>query len=634
MNKGLQVRVLIVCLALVAGLSALSGRLVYLQWDAGEDVESSSSSRSVQRPLLARTGYIVDRNEEVIARNNPVTTIAVDPYHLSDPSLVSAGVAYARAVLHEDWAGGSEPRRDSILKAIRTEIHDTRSDEEIVAQHLSFLTSILTPYLDGFEHRDELLKKIGSIKVNGSGPPITIAKRIPEEVADKIQAAIKENRIQGLIFEKSFRRIYPNPLLAAHLVGMRSSRLISENSKEERMVGVSGLEKSVSHYLEGKDGYEITKRDFYSMSRGKTSGLVKPPIPGLDVQVSIDLNLQAIVESELDAGLAFAEAERGTVIVMDPKTGEILAMASRPTFDLNKREKVATAGVNFATQAVYEPGSTFKIVATAAAIDCGLANLSTQVFCDNGLCHEFSPPLKGYGFGWLSLGRVLAESDNIGTYKFAKMVGRERFYDYVSAFGFGQKTGIELNGELAGLAPRTTNNREFASRSYGYAVNVTPLQIANAYCAIANGGKLMKPLLVKSVIMPNGQRIESFEPEVVREVISPHSAKLMRRALLKVTEPGGTALQAAVPGFGVAGKTGTTRKFVNGRYAENSHVVSFAGMLPVEDPAFVCVVVVDDPKVSGVSHYGGTIAAPVFSKVASRLASAMNLKPTRAIAQP
>ena len=634
MNKGLQVRVLIVCLALVAGLSALSGRLVYLQWDAGEDVESSSSSRSVQRPLLARTGYIVDRNEEVIARNNPVTTIAVDPYHLSDPSLVSAGVAYARAVLHEDWAGGSEPRRDSILKAIRTEIHDTRSDEEIVAQHLSFLTSILTPYLDEFEHRDELLKKIGSIKVNGSGPPITIAKRIPEEVADKIQAAIKENRIQGLIFEKSFRRIYPNPLLAAHLVGMRSSRLISENSKEERMVGVSGLEKSVSHYLEGKDGYEITKRDFYSMSRGKTSGLVKPPIPGLDVQVSIDLNLQAIVESELDAGLAFAEAERGTVIVMDPKTGEILAMASRPTFDLNKREKVATAGVNFATQAVYEPGSTFKIVATAAAIDCGLANLSTQVFCDNGLCHEFSPPLKGYGFGWLSLGRVLAESDNIGTYKFAKMVGRERFYDYVSAFGFGQKTGIELNGELAGLAPRTTNNREFASRSYGYAVNVTPLQIANAYCAIANGGKLMKPLLVKSVIMPNGQRIESFEPEVVREVISPHSAKLMRRALLKVTEPGGTALQAAVPGFGVAGKTGTTRKFVNGRYAENSHVVSFAGMLPVEDPAFVCVVVVDDPKVSGVSHYGGTIAAPVFSKVASRLASAMNLKPTRAIAQP
>ena len=130
---------------------------------------------------------------------------------------------------------------------------------------MSFLTSILTPYLDEFEHRDELLKKIGSIKVNGSGPPITIAKRITEEVADKIQAAIKENRIQGLIFEKSFRRIYPNPLLAAHLVGMRSSRLISENSKEERMVGVSGLEKSVSHYLEGKDGYEITKRDFYSM---------------------------------------------------------------------------------------------------------------------------------------------------------------------------------------------------------------------------------------------------------------------------------------------------------------------------------------------------------------------------------
>lgn len=633
MNKGLQARVLIVCLALVAGLSVLSGRLVYLQWDTGEEDSGSVSSRSVQRPLLARTGYIVDRNEEVIARNNPVTAIVVDPYHLGDPSLVSAGVAYARAVLHEDWATGSEQRRDSILKSIRDEVHESRSDSEIVAQHLSFVTSILTPYLDDFEHRDDLLKKIGEIKVGSKGRPITIAKRIPEEVADKIQAAVEENRIQGLSFEKSFRRIYPNPLLAAHLVGMRSSRPIAEDSKEERMVGVSGLEKSAAHYLEGKDGYEITKRDFYSMSRGKTSGLVKPPIPGLNVQISMDLNLQAIVESELDAGLAFAKAEKGTIVVMDPKTGEVLAMASRPTFDLNKREKVATAGVNFATQAVYEPGSTFKIIATAAAIEEGLANRWTRVFCNDGVCNELKPPVKDYmSFGWLSLQEVLAKSSNIGAYKFAKMLGRDRFYDYVADFGFGQKTGISLGGEQAGLTPRTSNNREFASRCYGYAVNVTPLQVANAYCTIANGGKLMKPLLLKAVIMPNGQRLHSFEPEMVRQVISPQTALEMRRALATVTEAGGTATEGAVPGFGVAGKTGTAWKFINGKYDKNRKVVSFAGMLPVENPEFVCVVVIDDPRTTQTSHGGGKIAAPIFSKVAGRLATAMNLKPTRRVA--
>lgn len=635
MNKGLQWRIMAVCTALVVGLSALSYRLIILQWNSADEYADSSPGRSVKRKLLARTGYIVDRNEEVIARNNPVTTISVDPYHLGDPSVVAAGVAHARAVLHEDWATGSPRRQDVILKSIRNQIHETRSDEDIVGQHLSFLASILTPYLTEYAHRDELLAKIGPVRVGKGRSPVILAKGVPEEIADKIESSIKENRIQGLTFEKSYRRIYPNPKLAVHVVGMLSSRPVTEGSKEERMVGVSGIERSQSRYLQGKDGYEITKRDNFDLSLGKTRGVVKPPISGLDVQLSLDLGFQAIVEEELDLGLEYAQAERGTIVVMAPGTGEILAMASRPAFDLNKRENVATAGVNFATQGVYEPGSTFKIIATAAAIEEGLANPWTRVFCNDGVCDELKPPVKDYApFGWLSLQEVLAKSSNIGTYKFAKMLGRERFYDYVADFGFGQRTGIALGGEQAGLTPRTSNNREFASRCYGYAVNVTPLQVANAYCAIANDGKLMKPLLVKSVIMPNGQRLHSFEPEMIRQVISPQTAKLMRRALATVTEPGGTATKGAVPGFGVAGKTGTAWKVINGGYDKNRKVASFAGMLPVDEPEFVCVVVVDDPQVNNISHGGGTIAAPVFSRVAGRLASAMNLKPTRAIVQP
>ncbi len=620
MNLGLQSRILLVCLALVAGLSALSGRLIYLQWDANAGDSSSSPGRSVKRPLLARNGYIVDRNEEVIARNNPVTTIIVDRKNLADASVVAAGVAHARAVLHEDWPTASEQRRDSILSSIRHQILDVRSDEEIVAQHLSFLASILTPHLEQYPHRDDLLRRIGPVKKGARGEKI-LAKEIPEEIADKIQAAVKENRIQCLRFEKSYRRIYPNPQLAAHVIGL-------VNYKGE---GVAGIERSMGKYLHGKDGYEITKRDARNLPLGKSSGVVKPPIPGLDVQLSLDLSFQAIVEEELDAGLAFAQSSRGTIVVMEPNTGEILAMASRPTYDLNKREGVDVAGVNFATQAVYEPGSTFKIIATAAAIDAGLANPWTSVFCHNGVCEELSPPVKDYApFGWLTLQQVLAKSSNIGTYQFAKMLGRERFYDQVGNFGFGKKTQIALGGEQAGLTPRSTNNREFASRCYGYAVNVTPLQVANAYCVLANGGKLMKPLLVKAVMMPNGQRIHTFEPEIVRQVVSPQTARLMRHALATVTQPGGTATKAAVPGFPVAGKTGTAWKVVDGGYDKNRKVASFAGMLPVERPEFVCVVVVDDPTVASISHGGGTIAAPIFSSVSARLAAAMNLKPIRA----
>lgn len=624
MSKGLQVRVLVVCLALVAGLSALSGRLVYLQWGSADDLSDSSPGRTVKRPLLAQNGYIVDRNEEVIARNNPVTTIIVDKKNLADASVVAAGVAHARAVLHEDWASASEQRRDQIVGSIRHQILSDRSDEEIVQQHLSFLASILTPHLTEYAHRDDLLAKIGLVKEGTRGEQI-LAKEIPEEIADRIQDSVKENRIQCLRFEKSYRRIYPNPKLAAHVIGL-------VNFEGE---GVAGIEKSMSRYLHGKDGYEITKRDARNLPLGKTSGVIKPPIIGRDVQLSIDLSLQAIAEEELDAGLAFAQAERGTVLVMRPQTGEILAMASRPTYDLNKRENVDIAGVNYATQAVYEPGSTFKIIATSAAIECGLANSWTRVFCHDGVCNELNPPVKDYApFGWLTLEEVLAKSSNIGTYQFAKMVGRERFYDYMEAYGFGQRTGIDLGGEQAGLTSRSTNNREFASKCYGYAVNVTPLQVANAYCVIANGGKLMRPLLVKSVMMPNGQRIETYEPEVIRQVISPETAGMMRRALATVTEPGGTATHGAVPGFGVAGKTGTAWKVIDGGYDKNRKVASFAGMLPVDNPEFVCVVVIDDPRTPDATHGGGTIAAPVFSKVAGRLAAAMNLKPTRAVVPP
>lgn len=617
MKGGLQFRILAVCSALVVGLSALSWRLIQLQWNTESMAKSSSPGRSVKHVLIAQNGYIVDRNEEIIAQNNPVTTIIVDKNNLARASVVAAGVAYASAVLREDWGSASEQRRDKIVGSIRHRVMQEMSEEAIVEQHLTFLLSVLTPYLD-YEHRDDLRQRIGKI---GHGEQV-IAKEIPEEIADKIQAAVLENRIQCLRFEKSYRRIYSNPGLAAHVIGIQN----------HEGKGVSGIESSFSKNLEGRDGYEITQRDTRGLALGKTSGVIQPPIKGTDVKLAVDLGLQAIAEEELDVGLVHAEAERGTVIVMDPKTGEVLAMASRPTYDLNLRENVAAAGVNYATQAVYEPGSTFKFIVTAAAIELGLMGPRSVVFCHNGVLNEMKPPVKDYApFGWLTLEQVLAKSSNIGTYQIAKAVGRDRFYDYMEAFGFGERTGIDLGAEQAGLAPRSSNNREFASKCYGYAINVTPLQVANGYCAIANGGKLMRPLIAKATLAPNGQVLHQYEPEVVRQVVSERTARLMRTALSTVTEPGGTATLAAVPGFWVAGKTGTAWKVIDGGYDRSRKVTSFVGMLPAEDPEFVCVVVIDDPRTKEVSLGGGTIAAPVFSRVAGRIASAMNLKPTREV---
>jgi cell division protein FtsI/penicillin-binding protein 2 len=346
------------------------------------------------------------------------------------------------------------------------------------------------------------------------------------------------------------------------------------------------------------------------------------------------MGLQAIVEEEMDACLAKFQSERGAVILMNPKNGEILAMASRPHFDLNHRKDIAQNGFNFATQAIYEPGSTFKIIATGAAINEGLAKPTTQVFCHNGLYVEGSNKVPDHHpYGSLTLEGVLAKSSNIGAYKFAKMIGSKRFYDYVQRWGFGRKTGICLNGESSGIARNTNNIVDFSRASYGYALNVTPLQMASAYSVIGGDGRLLKPKIVKSLVANDGTVVEIFPEEEICRVLKPETARQMREAMIKTIEPGGTATLAAVPGYKVSGKTGTAKRHnPNGSgYLNNSYTVSFAGMMPAHDPAFVGVVVIDDPKTTKVSRYGGTIAAPAFGRIAERAATYLNLPPTEPV---
>ena len=239
-------------------------------------------------------------------------------------------------------------------------------------------------------------------------------------------------------------------------------------------------------------------------------------------------------------------------------------------------------------------------------------------------------------YGNLTLEGVLIKSSNIGAYMFARQLGPKRFYQYTSDWGFGRKTGILLGGESSGIARNTNNAVDFSRASYGYALNVTPLQMACAYGAIGGDGRLLKPKIVKALVANDGTVVESFPSEVVAQVIRPETARKMREALAKVTQPGGTATLAAVPGHRVAGKTGTAlRHNPNGRgYLANSYTVSFAGIMPAENPAFVGIVVIDDPRTNKVTRYGGTIAAPAFGKIAARAATYLNIQPTEPVTTP
>ncbi len=633
MTSTFQARCITLLTILVIGLSVLSWRLVQIQLvDRQRYAESSRKAFHRIEKLPAARGMIVDSREEPIAKSIPVSTLFLDRNHLIDPKLASYGVACKELSATDGWEQLDSDARKRQVVSLRGEILERDTGEEIVRKQKEYAVSVLARPL-GMK-RAELMAKIE----NGKGKSMwfPLVKDMPDDVAEGLRETITRNFLQGFEFQNSSKRWYSSPNLATHLIGFTGEKeMLNEKGKlEAKVVGRFGIESAMQEYLAGRDGWRQHHRDARGLVVPGNSGSLLPPRAGLNVQLTIDMGLQAIVEEEMEACLAEFKSERGAVILMNPKNGEILAMASRPHFDLNHRKDIAQNGFNFATQAIYEPGSTFKIIATGAAINEGIAKPTTQIFCHNGLYSEggFTVP-DHHPYGSLTLEGVLAKSSNIGAYKFAKQLGSKRFYDYVSRWGFGHKTGVMLGGESSGIARNTNNPVDFSRASYGYALNVTPLQMACAYAVIGGDGRLLKPKIVKSLVANDGTVVETFPDEEVCRVLKPETARQMREAMIKTIEPGGTATLAAVPGYKVSGKTGTAKRHnPNGSgYLNNSYTVSFAGMIPAHDPAFVGVVVIDDPKTTKVSRYGGTIAAPAFGRIAARAATYLNLPPTEPV---
>jgi cell division protein FtsI/penicillin-binding protein 2 len=632
-NQKFQNRCIILCSILVIGLSGLSARLVQIQLvDRQRYAESSRKTYHRVEKLPAIRGMIVDRHEEPLAKSIPVATLFVDKKHLNDPNLAADCLAFQEASTTAGWEGLDATERRRRVASMRGDILGRDTAEAIIQKHLAHAVGILARPLG--MRREELRDKIE----NSKGQWVPLAKEIPEDVADMLREAVDKNWLQGFEFENSIKRWYTAPNLATHLIGFTGEveKTDPEGKTTHQVVGRFGIESSMEEYLAGRDGWREHRRDTRGLVVPGNSGSLLPPRAGLNVQLTIDMGLQAIVEEELDATLKEVESAKGTVVLMDPATGEILAMANRPHFDLNHKQNIAENSLNYAIQTTYEPGSTIKIIATAAALNEGLVTPQTSIFCHNGYFQDGPVVVEdSHPAGMLTFEGVLMKSNNIGTYKLGRQVGATRFYEYLDRWGFGKKTGILLSDESRGIARNTGNPMDFSRACFGYATAVTPLQMACAYSVIASDGKLRKPKIVKSLVANDGSVIQNFEPEVVNEVLKPATAAKMRTALQKVTEKGGTATQAAVPGFKVAGKTGTVHKHnPKGGYFANSYIASFIGMMPANDPKFVCAVVIDDPRTTKMNIYGGTIAGPCFRKIAERVAVRMNLQPTEPVSPP
>lgn len=462
---------------------------------------------------------------------------------------------------------------------------------------------------------------------------VRVAKDISEEKM-KLLEEIGYPQPSPLIFYERLKRVYPHDHYASHVLGfvnLRESKTDFAELKVEIQKGVTGVERAMDAYLAGQPGERRVVRDG-TLRRNEIAAYRLPdrePRQGLNVVLTLDGMVQHIVEEEADRVVEEFHPEKLHIIVSKPQTGEILALCNRPTFNPNDRRGLTNQMLkNCAIMDQYEPGSTFKVVILAAAMNEHIADLDTTIFCENGKFLYSGRWIRdGGSYGRIPLRECLARSSNIAFAKLGLALRSDRLYSYARAFGFGDRAQAEegaLPGEERGLLhPESLwTNLSQVTVPIGYEVAVTNLQMTMAFGALCNGGRLMEPRLIQAVVDDQGRRVRSYLPRLVRQVVSADVASREVEALRGVVEEG-TGKKASVPGYVVGGKTGTAKKLHNGRYTTEAHVASFIGYLATNEPEVVISVVVNDPK--GGSYYGGSVAAPIFHNIAVRVAEHLNL---------
>ncbi len=519
---------------------------------------------------VAQRGVILDRHSRMLAESIESIAFYADPVKVRHTPLFDEQ---------------EKPVIDKQTKKQKT-YDNTAAVATLFAKHLG-------------RNRQEILKELRIKRgVAVLGRKIPVAQALP----------LMQNKPHGTWFDKEQQRYYLN--VAAQLIG-------STDSKNE---GSSGLEMQLNKELKGRDGTRIFQRNATGVRYPAPDAQQQSAIPGNTVQLTIDGDIQSIVEDELAKAVTTFQAEAASSIVMDVRTGEILAMANNPTFDLNRRATwKPELARNRAVTDSYEPGSTFKLIMAAAATDILKRKSQDMVFGYNGLLPLYNLKIKDHEpYGNITFQKAIMVSSNVIAAKTAMSVGRENFNAYTRNFGFGKRTGVGLLGESSGRVRSLANwdRTTLPWMGFGYQVMATPLQTLQSYAAIANDGELMRPYIIKKIVDADGKVVRETVPEKVRRVVSVETARYLGKEYFKAVVDSGTAKNAALPGISVAGKTGTARRAAGGSYVNPVYVASFVGYFPVEAPRYAIIVIVERPQGA---YYAAAVAAPVFAGIATRM---------------
>lgn len=430
---------------------------------------------------------------------------------------------------------------------------------------------------------------------------------------------IESMKLAGVGFIQGLQRNYPEGKMACHVLGV-----VGKDGK-----GLEGVELLYNDYLTGKKIRSLKYRD----GRGRELAdkfIDVDNFRGADVYLTIDRNLQFIAEQEIEKVWLESKAKKAVVIIQDPNTGELLAVASRPAFDPANYAAMSNCLKNPAVCDILEPGSTFKLVTAAAALEEKAVNTTETIWCEDGKYTIFNHTISDHEKrGFLNLSGILAYSSNIGMAKVGQRLGKEKLFGYIRHFGFASPTGVDLPGEARGLLrpPEKWSGLSLPVISFGQEVGTTAIQVINAYSSIINGGYLLEPKIVKCVKNPQGQAIYTSERSVIRKVVTPETAETLKGMLVNVVEKG-TGQLAKVQGYSVGGKTGTAQKrdSATGKYSATKYVASFCGAIPMSNPRLTILVILDEPQGD---YWAASRAAPIFSKIASRAVRYLQISPDR-----
>ncbi len=569
------------------GLAGLGVNVVARAWEmqvrqGAEWRETAEKQRQRKLHVEPRRGRIVDRNNRALALTIDVPSVSLD--------------------LHDLTAGALTPeaRAARVLDA---------------AVRLATILDLAAPDLER--------------RMSQKGRFLWVKHRVSGEEAEAIRRVAnpreEPNPIRGLAVDGEGRRYYPNRELGSTLLGF-----VSPDGQ-----GREGLELFFDQDLRGRaeELSGLRDRGGRLVFTDGTADRARLETEGQTIELAVDQSIQFLAERELEAAVRNHEAKGGTVVVVDPSNGDVLAMASFPHFNPNDyATSQPDARRNRAIADRFEPGSVMKVFTFAGAFAAGIVRPSELINCEHGRFRVGGATIHDTHLNdLLAPKEILAKSSNIGSLKVGLRLGPERLYDVLRGFGFGDPTGVPLAGESGGvLHPkgRTWVELETANASFGQGIGVTSLQLAMGFAALANGGKLLEPILVRRIVDGRGQTIREWNKHVKREATPPHVSRMLSDMLVAVTEPGGTAVEAAIDGYRVAGKTATAQKVDphTGRYSSDRFAASFAGYVPAENPRLVVSVTLDEPLVG---HYGGELAAPVFRRVAEQSLRYLGVVPAR-----